>query len=54
MWNSSHTHTHRIVNQTGASQYYSDPKKGSNIPWNPTSSWEAHENVFIKNDLPNM
>ena len=31
-----------------------DPKGGSCIPWNPTSSREAHENVFIRNDLPLM
>ena len=32
----------------------SDPKGGSYIPWNPTLSREAHENVFIGNDLPLM
>ena len=24
------------------------------IPWNPTLPREAHENVFIRNDLPSM
>ena len=33
---------------------YSDPKWGSYIPWNPTSPREAHENVFIRNNLPLM
>ena len=32
----------------------SDPKRGSCILWNPTSFREAHENVFIRNDLPLM
>ena len=32
----------------------SDPKGGSCIPWNPTLSKDAHENVFIRNDLPLM
>ena len=29
-------------------------KGGSYIPWNPTSSREAHRNVFIRNDFPSM
>ena len=29
-------------------------KRGSCIPWNPTSLWEAHGNVFIRNDLPSI
>ena len=32
----------------------SDPKGGFCIPWNSTSPREAHENVFIRNDLPLM
>ena len=32
----------------------SDPKGGSCIPWNPTSSSEAHIDVLIKSDLPLM
>ena len=32
----------------------SDSKRGSYIPWNPTSSRKAHENVFIRNDLSLM
>ena len=31
-----------------------DPKRESCIPWNPTSPKEAHENVFIRNNLPSM
>ena len=32
----------------------SNPKRGSCIPWNLTSPRKAHENVFIRNDLPSM
>ena len=31
-----------------------NPKRGVCISWNPTSPREAHENVFIRNDLPLM
>ena len=42
---------HRLIFKI---KYVVTQKGGFCILWNPTSPREAHENVFIKNDLPSM
>ena len=54
IWDFTREDTTREDACAGKGMDCSDPKRKSCIPWNPTSPREAHENVFIRNDLPLM